>query len=82
MGNDTRTAKEIKHDFCALYPIKNGWAVRTWLIQNDDCGTVVQASLSGADDHVVFSCFGSGLDVETAQRNALYQLRAEGVDRE
>jgi hypothetical protein len=67
--------------FGGMYSINAGWAVRTWLIQNDDGGTVVQASLSDVDDHVYVSCFGHGVDVSEAQGNALRLLYAMGVHR-
>jgi len=58
-------------DFRAACPASQGFAVRAWLISDEDCRVVIQATLSDADDHVLASSFGEGPNIEIAQHRAI-----------
>ena len=66
----SKTLKDVR----AVFPISDGWAVRSWLTYNEDGRCVVQATLSDAMDHVVASSFGDSNNAEAAEDYALRRL--------
>ena len=66
----SKTLKDVR----AVFPISDGWAVRSWLTYNEDGRCVVQATLSDAMDHVVASSFGECGNAEDAEDFALERL--------
>ena len=56
-GKEYKTVIMRVNEFRESFKPDDGWAIRTWLVSNEDGRVVIQASICDKDDHVVATGF-------------------------